>query len=49
MKPVIGFVGTGAMGAPRAQNLLKAGYPLVVYDLRAKAMEGLAEAGAVSR
>jgi 3-hydroxyisobutyrate dehydrogenase len=46
MKPVIGFVGTGAMGAPMAQNLLKLGYPLVVYDLKDKAMEGLAKAGA---
>lgn len=46
MKPVIGFVGTGAMGAPMAQNLRKAGYLLVVYDLKDKAMEGLAKAGA---
>lgn len=46
MKPVIGFVGTGAMGAPMAQNLRKAGYPLVVYDLKDKAMEDLAKAGA---
>jgi 3-hydroxyisobutyrate dehydrogenase-like beta-hydroxyacid dehydrogenase len=29
-----------------AQNLRKAGYPLVVYDLKDKAMEGLAKAGA---
>jgi len=46
MKPVIGFIGTGAMGAPMAHNLLKAGYPLVVYDLKDKAMEGLVKAGA---
>ena len=46
MKPIIGFVGTGAMGAPMAHNLLKAGYPLVVYDLKDKAMEGLTKAGA---
>ncbi len=46
MKPVIGFVGTGAMGAPMAKNLLKAGYPLVVYDLKDEAVEGLAKAGA---
>jgi 3-hydroxyisobutyrate dehydrogenase len=46
MKPVIGFVGTGAMGAPMAQNLRKAGYLLVVYDLKDEAMEGLAKAGA---
>jgi len=43
---VIGFVGTGAMGAPMAHNLLKAGYPLAVYDLKDTAMEGPAKAGA---
>ncbi len=46
MKPVIGFIGTGSMGAPMAQNLLKLGYPLVVHDIKDKAMEGLAKAGA---
>lgn len=28
----IGFVGIGAMGTPMAANLIKAGYPLVIYD-----------------
>ncbi len=28
----IGFIGTGIMGFPMAQNLLKAGYPLVAYN-----------------
>ena len=46
MKPVIGFVGIGNMGAPMAQNLLKAGYPLIVYDLSEKAMESLTKVGA---
>ena len=46
MKPIIGFIGIGNMGAPMAQNLLKAGYPLVVYDLREKAIEGLVKASA---
>ncbi len=46
MKPVIGFIGIGKMGAPMAQNLLKAGYPLVVYDLRKQAIEDLTKAGA---
>ena len=46
MKPVIGFIGIGDMGTPMSQNLLKAGYPLVVYDLREKTMEGLGKAGA---
>ena len=46
MKPVIGFIGIGKMGAPMSRRLLEAGYPLVVYDLSEKAMEGLVEAGA---
>lgn len=46
MKPVIGFIGIGNMGAPMAHNLLKAGYPLIVYDLREQATENLAKAGA---
>lgn len=46
MKPVIGFIGIGAMGTPMAQNLLKAGYRLVVYDLKGKAVEAVVNAGA---
>jgi 3-hydroxyisobutyrate dehydrogenase len=30
----IGLIGTGIMGYPIAQNLLKAGYPLTVYTRR---------------
>jgi len=44
---VIGFIGTGVMGKSMAGNLLKAGYPLLVYNrTRAKAEE-LAKLGAV--
>jgi 2-hydroxy-3-oxopropionate reductase len=32
----IGFIGLGIMGRPMAKNLIKAGYPLVVYDKFAK-------------
>lgn len=32
LRPSIGFVGLGLMGLPMAQNLIKAGFPLVVYD-----------------
>lgn len=46
MKPVIGFIGIGAMGIHMSQNLLNAGYKLVVYDIREKAMEGLVKIGA---
>ena len=42
----IGFIGLGIMGKPMARNLLKAGYPLVVYDLRTGPLTELREAGA---
>lgn len=32
MKPRIGFIGLGHMGLPMAQNILKKGYPLWVYN-----------------
>ncbi|HAR75740.1 MAG TPA: 3-hydroxyisobutyrate dehydrogenase, partial [Psychrobacter sp.] len=45
-KPNIAFIGLGNMGAPMAENLLKAGYALSVYDLSAEATRRLAQAGA---
>jgi 2-hydroxy-3-oxopropionate reductase len=42
----IGFIGLGIMGKPMARNLLKAGYSLVVYDLRQSPLSELREAGA---
>jgi len=46
MKQKIGFIGLGVMGKPMARNLLKAGYPLVVYDIRPEPVEELVKAGA---
>jgi 3-hydroxyisobutyrate dehydrogenase-like beta-hydroxyacid dehydrogenase len=43
----IGFIGVGNIGAPIAGQLLKAGYTLVVHDLRRSAAEELVAAGAV--
>lgn len=45
-KKQIGFIGLGIMGKPMAKNLLKAGYPLKVYDIIASAVDELVEAGA---
>lgn len=45
-KPNIAFIGLGNMGTPMAENLLKAGYSLCVYDLSATAVEHLQQAGA---
>jgi len=42
----IGFIGLGIMGKPMARNLLKAGYSLVVYDVREEAVAALAADGA---
>ena len=42
----IGFIGLGIMGKPMAKNLLKAGYPLVVYDVNPAPVKELAAAGA---
>ena len=42
----IGFIGLGIMGKPMSRNLLKAGYPLVVYDIVATAVDEVVQAGA---
>lgn len=46
MKEKIGFVGTGIMGKPMVKNLLKAGYPVLCYDLVPEPLKELASAGA---
>jgi 3-hydroxyisobutyrate dehydrogenase len=46
MAEKVGFVGLGAMGAPMARNLLKAGVPLVVHDIDPRRVQALSEAGA---
>ncbi|WP_263141586.1 3-hydroxyisobutyrate dehydrogenase [Pseudomonas sp. RIT-PI-AD] len=42
----IGFLGLGNMGGPMAQNLLKAGHEVSVFDLSAPAVAALVSAGA---
>jgi 2-hydroxy-3-oxopropionate reductase len=46
MMKKIGFIGLGIMGKPMAKNLLKAGYPLIVYDIVPEKVEEVVEAGA---
>jgi 3-hydroxyisobutyrate dehydrogenase-like beta-hydroxyacid dehydrogenase len=43
----IGFIGLGTMGSRMAQRLLKAGYPLVVYNRARSKAEALAAQGAM--
>jgi 3-hydroxyisobutyrate dehydrogenase len=42
----VGFIGVGNMGNPMAANVLKAGFPLTVFDKNPAAMENLVQAGA---
>ena len=41
-----GFIGVGNMGNPMAGNVVKAGFPMTVFDTNPKAMENLVQAGA---
>lgn len=43
-----GFIGLGIMGKPMSKNLLKAGYPLVVYDANRTAIAEVCTMGAVA-
>src|SRR5579884_2815594 len=42
----VGFIGLGSMGLPIAQNLLKAGHTLIVYNRTASKAEPLRQHGA---
>jgi 3-hydroxyisobutyrate dehydrogenase len=42
----VGFIGVGNMGNPMASNVLKASFPMTVFDLNPRAMENLIQAGA---
>jgi len=47
MRTSVTVLGTGRMGAPIAQNLLRAGFPVTVWNREPKAAAPLADAGAV--
>jgi len=42
----VGFIGLGVMGGPMAQNIVKGGHQLTVYDLDPQAVARLTKAGA---
>lgn len=42
----IGFIGMGEMGSPMAKNLVKAGYPVFVFDIRKEAVDDMVKSGA---
>jgi 3-hydroxyisobutyrate dehydrogenase len=46
MKPSIGFIGLGLMGGPMARNLLRAGFPVTVWNRTRSKAEALVPDGA---
>lgn len=46
--PTIGFIGLGDMGNPMSRNLLRAGYPLVAFDLQEERLNAVVAAGAIA-
>jgi len=45
-KQKIGWIGLGKMGIPMSSNLIKEGYPLVVYNRTKEKVKELADQGA---
>jgi 3-hydroxyisobutyrate dehydrogenase len=45
MKDRIGFIGLGNMGLGMARNILKAGFPLIGYDVREESLGKIGETG----
>ena len=43
----VGFIGVGVMGRPMVSNLLKAGFPCMVYDINPAPVEALVAEGAI--
>lgn len=46
MQPVVGLIGLGLMGGPMGQNLLRAGFPLVVWNRSRQKADDLVRNGA---
>ena len=49
MKPTVGLIGLGLMGKPMGKNLLKAGFPLVVWNRSKAKSDELVREGAKAR
>ncbi len=47
LKPALGFIGIGLMGAPMTRRLLDAGFPVTIWNRTAAKLRPLLEAGAI--
>ncbi|MGE0829798.1 MAG: NAD(P)-dependent oxidoreductase [Hyphomonadaceae bacterium] len=48
MRPTVGYIGLGNIGAPMAERIVKAGYELIVWNRTAAKMRALLDAGALA-
>jgi len=44
--PRVGFIGLGKMGMPMARNVMRAGFPLTVYNRSPRKIEQMVREGA---
>ena len=44
----VGFIGLGTMGAPMARNLLRAGFPVLAFDVATANVDALLAHGATA-
>ncbi|RVA25805.1 hypothetical protein EN935_23550, partial [Mesorhizobium sp. M7D.F.Ca.US.004.03.1.1] len=44
---IVGFIGLGTMGRNAALNIRRAGFEMVVYDIRPQSMDALTAVGAL--
>ena len=47
MSITVGQIGLGVLGSAMAPNIMKSGYPLIGYDVRAEAVDEMAAAGMI--
>lgn len=47
-RPIIGFIGLGAMGGQMARNLINTGYPLIGFDINSERLAACVSAGATA-
>ena len=47
-RPIIGFIGLGAMGGEMARNLINTGYPLIGFDINSERLAACVSVGATA-
>lgn len=48
MRPAVGFVGVGNIGAPMGRHLIEGGYPVTVFDANSRVLEHFRDAATIA-